>query len=120
MTGTKRWLIGLAIVAVLFVGAWVYIEVNQTGEIRGLVVDGSGRPIVGASVRLREKTLNLIKQGITTQTDAEGRFVFRDQAIIEFFIDARAEGIESEEYRYHLYFMEQDFELPDPIVIPIE
>jgi len=116
----KRWLIGLGVLVVLVLGAWIYIKANQTGEVRGLVVDGAGRPVAGATVRLREKTLNLIKQGITTETDAEGRFIFTDQAIIEFFIDARTDGVVSEEYRYHLYFKEQDFELPDPIVIPVE
>lgn len=116
----KRWLFGLAVIAILLLAAWIYIGANQTGEIRGVVVDAAGNPIDGATVRLREKTLNLIKEGIYTETNGMGEFTFTDRAIIEFFIDARIDGFSSEESRYHLYFKEQDFDLPEPIVIPAE
>lgn len=97
------------------------MESQRTGEIRGRVVDKNGSPVAGATVRLREKTLNLIKEGIIATTDSEGRFIFTDMAMIEFIIDVSLNGrLESEEARYHLYFPEQDFELPEPLVLPAD
>lgn len=115
--GTTNWNLVILVVALLAAAAIaLWTSTGRTGEIRGVVVHADGAPAVGATVRLREKTLNLIKEGVTTVSDGEGRFTFTDQGIIEFFIDARgAEGARSEEARYHLYFPGQDFSLPEPL-----
>lgn len=108
----------LAAAAVIALGLFLWTSATRTGEIRGVVMDASGAPVAGATVRLREKTLNLIKEGVTTTTDDQGRYLFTDQAIIEFFLDAVGpSGLRSEEARYHLYFPGQDFSVPDPLVL---
>jgi hypothetical protein len=111
-------LVIIAAAALIALGLFGWTNATRSGEIRGVVVDASGAPVEGATVRLREKTLNLIKEGLTTTTDSEGRYRFTDQAIIEFFLDAAGpEGRRSEEVRYHLYFPGQDFSVPDPLVL---
>ena len=111
-------LVIIAVAALIALGLFVWTSATRSGEIRGVVVDASGTPVQGATVRLREKTLNLIKEGVTTTTDSEGRYLFTEQTIIEFFLDAVGPaGRRSEEARYHLYFPGQDFSVPEPLVI---
>ena len=111
-------LVFLALAAVVALGLTIWIQTGRSGEIRGVVLSADGAPVAGATVRLREKTLNLVKQGITATTDAEGRFTYADQEIIEFFLDAQGPGgRRSPEERYHLYFAGQDFEIPEPLVL---
>mgnify|MGYP006274278469 CR=1 FL=1 len=111
-------LVFLALLAVVALGVFVWIQIDRTGEIRGVVEYPDGTPAAGATVRLREKTLNLIKEGVTATTDAEGRFTFTDQEIIEFFLDAQGPaGRRAPERRYHLYFAGQDFAIPEPLVL---
>lgn len=106
----------LAVLIAIALPAWKAIQ--GTGEIRGLVVDAEGTPVAGAQVRIREKTLNLIKDGQFVTTDHNGSFVFRDMNMIEFIIDAsHMNGMTSVETRYHTYFPGQHFELPEPIVL---
>lgn len=69
------------------------VKLNKGGEIRGVVVDGGGRPVAGAAVRSQaasdgpapnspftEMLLQLqpkLHTEITVRTDADGRFHFR-------------------------------------------
>ncbi len=96
----------------------VYVELNTDGIITGKVVDETGKPVPEARVLVREKTLNLIKPPIVTETNQDGVFVFKDMRIIEFLINAQKEGYEAgEDIRYHLYFKGQHFSLPKPLVL---
>ena len=106
----------LAVLIAIALPAWKAIQ--GTGEIRGQVVDAGGAPVAGAQVRIREKTLNLIKDGQFVTTDGNGAFVFTDMNMIEFIIDAsHMNGTASVETRYHTYFPGQHFELQEPIVL---
>jgi len=99
-------------------GWLVYVELNTDGIITGRVVDEKGAPVPEARVLIREKTLNLIKPPIVTQTNQEGVFLFTDMQIIEFLINAQKEGYEAgEDVRYHLYFKGQHFTLPKPLIL---
>ncbi len=111
-------LVLLGIVIITALGLSIWTGVQNTGEIRGFVVDEKGNGVGGATVRIREKTLNLIKEGTFTETDPDGSFTFTEMHMIEFFIDAEyGDSFKSGELRYHLYFPGQDFELPREIIL---
>jgi len=96
----------------------IHVRLNDDGLVSGVVLTQEGDPVQGATVQLREQTLNLLKEPRTEQTDEQGRFVFTDIEMIEFVISAKREGVgTSERPRYHLYFMRQNFELPEPLVL---
>jgi hypothetical protein len=112
-----RILFVVAVVLALLI--WnIHVRLKDDGIVTGVVLTQEGNPVQGATVQLREQTLNLIKEPRTEQTDEQGRFVFTDIEMIEFVISARLEGVgASERQRYHLYFMRQNFELPEPLVL---
>jgi len=106
----------IAIVIAIALPTWKAIQ--GTGEIRGSVRSAAGDPVAGAEVRIREKTLNLIKDANVVRTEQDGSFRFTDMEMIEFIINAtHSNGTGSEERRYHLYFPGQDFELPEPLIL---
>jgi len=107
----------LAVVLILVI--WlVHVRLNDDGIITGVVLNQAGSPVQGATVQLREQTLNLIKEPRTEQTDDRGRFEFTGIEMIDFVISAKLDGVgASERKRYHLYFMRQNFELPEPLVL---
>jgi len=96
----------------------IHVRLNDDGLVSGVVLTQEGDPVQGATVQLREQTLNLLKEPRTEQTDEQGRFLFTDIEMIEFVISAKLEGVgASARPRYHLYFMRQNFELPGPLVL---
>jgi len=107
------------VAVVLALAIWiVHVRLNDDGIITGVVLTEEGDPVQGATVQLREQTLNLLKEPRTEQTDEQGRFVFTNIEMIEFVISAKLEGVgASARPRYHLYFMRQNFELPEPLVL---
>jgi hypothetical protein len=107
----------VAVVLVLLI--WIiHVRLNDDGIVTGVVLTENGEPVAGATVQIREQTLNLIKEPHNQQTDEQGRFVFTDIEMIEFVISAKREDVGASERRhYHLYFMRQNFELPEPLVL---
>jgi hypothetical protein len=107
------------VAVVLALVIWtIHVRLNDDGIISGVVVTEEGEPVPGATVQLRERTLNLDKEPLDAQTDEQGRFEFTDIEMIEFLITADKEGMgASGRRRYHLYFMGQNFELPEPLVL---
>jgi hypothetical protein len=96
----------------------IHVRLNDDGIINGAVVSQEGQPVQGATVQLREQTLNLLKEPLIEQTDEQGRFMFTDIEMIEFVISAKKEGYgTSQRHRYHLIFKRQNFELPEPLVL---
>jgi hypothetical protein len=110
------------VVLVLILVIWlIHVRLNDDGIITGVVLTESGDPVPGAFVQIREQTLNLVKEPRTVQTDQQGRFEFTDIEMIDFVVSAKLEGVgASERKRYHLYFMGQNFELPEPLVLKKE
>ena len=115
-----RMLFVVAVVLILVI--WlVHVRLNDDGIITGTVLNQDGSPVQGATVQLRERTLNLVKEPSTVQTDQQGRFEFTDIEMIDFLVSAKLDGVgASERKRYHLYFMRQNFELPEPLVLKTE
>jgi hypothetical protein len=107
------------VAVVLALAIWiVHVRLNDDGIVSGVVLNEDGEPVAGATVQIREQTLNLLKEPRTEQTDEQGRFVFTNIEMIEFVISAKLEGVgASARPRYHLYFMRQNFELPEPLVL---
>jgi hypothetical protein len=101
----------------LLIGGWVvYINLNRDGIVTGLVVDEKGHPVPGATVVIREKTLNYTFPPIEVTTDDQGIYTFHDIDMIEFIIEAEKEQYEaSEKKRYHLYFRGQHFQVPEAL-----
>jgi hypothetical protein len=99
------------------IGGWVlYINVNSDGIVTGLVVDEAGDPVFGATVVIREKTLNYTFPPIKVTTNGEGVYTFENIDMIEFIIEADKEHYRaSEKKRYHLYFRGQHFKVPQPL-----
>jgi hypothetical protein len=96
----------------------IHVRLHDDGIVSGVVLTEKGEPVAGATVQIREQTLNLIKEPRTVQTDEHGRFEFTDIEMIEFVVSAKKDGIGASERRhYHLYFMRQDFELPEPLIL---
>lgn len=96
----------------------IHVRLNDDGVVSGVVLTQAGDPVQGATVQLREQTLNLVKEPRAVKTDEQGRFEFTDIDIIEFVISAKLEGVgASDRQRYHLYFMRQNFELPEPLIL---
>lgn len=55
----------------------MYIQVSIADEISGIVQDSLGRPIAGATLNLKTVTAKVIS---STQSNAEGRFIFNNIA----------------------------------------
>ena len=110
------------VVMILVLVIWlVHVRLNDDGIVTGVVLTEEGDPVPGATVEIRERTLNLVKEPSAVQTDESGRFQFTDVEMIDFFISAKLEGVgSSERKRYHLYFMRQNFELPEPLILKRE
>ena len=104
---------------VLLLLIWIiHVRLNDDGLVTGVVLTPAGDPVQGATVQLRERTLNLVKEPRSVKTDEQGRFEFTDIDIIEFVVSAKLEGVgASARQRYHLYFKRQNFELPEPLIL---
>jgi hypothetical protein len=115
----NHWRIAFVVALLVALGVWqIYIAYNDDGYIRGRVTTETGRPVAGAQVELQEETINLLKPPIIETTDDDGRFEYQDIEMIEFVIRARKEGVGvSERQRHHLYFMGQNWTLPEPLVL---
>ena len=107
------------VVVVLVLLIWTtHVRLNDDGIVSGVVLTEAGEPVAGATVQIREQTLNLVKEPRAVQTDQQGRFEFTDIEMIDFLVSAKLDGVgASERKRYHLYFMRQNFELPEPLVL---
>lgn len=63
-------------------------DANQAGSIRGIVVSPSLAPIVAARV-------TLLRENISTRSDASGAFDFKDLALGSYLVAAEADGYKS-------------------------
>ncbi len=113
--GNSIFIMALAALLIFWI---IYTHATADGILTGEVVNGSGRPIAGATVMLRDKTLDLIKPPILTRTNSDGIFTYHHNKLYSFFVSARKAGyVTSTEVHYHLYFELQHFKLPKPIVL---
>ena len=108
----------IMVLAVVLIGWIAYTHATGDGIVTGTVIDAGGRPVAGATVMLRDKTLDLIKPPIETRTNASGVFTYHHIALISFFVSASKPGyVTSPRVHYHLCFETQHFKVPKPIVL---
>lgn len=108
----------LALIVCSAIGWTIYVQVTAGGVIGGTVVDAAGDPVAGATVELREKTLNYTFPPVRTWSDPDGRFRYEDMDILEFVVQARVDDeLRSSSQRHHLVFKGQNYELPEPLVV---
>ncbi len=121
MSAARRWLLNRYVVvfgtiaAVIF--SWnVYVATHDDGRIAGMVVGPDGRPVPGATVTLRERTLTTLEPRATVRTGERGEFLLTGQRVHHFVLEAQKEGVgASPRTAFRLYFRGQNFTLPVPL-----
>jgi hypothetical protein len=120
MFNTNRKIILLALIVAVSIGIWlVYVNTHDDGIVEGRVVNQNGDPVAGAQVLLQRKGYDILDQPVVTQTDEDGYFFYKDEVMLEFVISAEKNGYSfpSERINYHRYFPDQNFKIPEPLVL---
>lgn len=114
----SRWFVVPATLLAVVIGWNIHVAANATGEVRGRVVDRTGRPIPGATVLLFERSfvVNTEKQRATTGTDGGFRFAGNASHAVQLQAEAPG-GAKSERVTLRLLFRAQDATLPAPLVV---
>jgi hypothetical protein len=115
----SRWVIvpGMMTIATL---AWLaYVNSHNHGVLEGRVVDATGNPVAGASVRLYERGFVTHEERGRATTDARGVFRFADNRSHSIQLEAEAPGLGRTDRRIlRLWFAAQDAVLPEPLRFP--
>ena len=121
MSAARRWLLNRYVlvfgaIAVVVVAWNLYVATHDDGHIAGVVVGPDGRPVAGATVTLRERTLTTLEPRATVRTGARGEFLLSGQRVHHFVLEAQKEGVgASPRTAFRLYFRGQNFTLPVPL-----
>jgi ribosomal protein S19E (S16A) len=115
----SRWVIvpgGMLVVTL----AWLaYVNSHNHGLLEGRVVDATGNPVAGASVRLFERGFVTHEERGRTLTDAKGGFRFTDNRSHSIQLEAEAPGLGRTERRIlRLWFAAQDASIASPLQFP--
>jgi Carboxypeptidase regulatory-like domain len=114
-----RYVLVLGLTATLVAGWNVWVAWHDDGIVRGRVVLADGRPAGGAVVTFWEKTLTTLERRASTQTGADGGFVFTGQPAHHFALQAEQTGRgASPRTLYRRYFRGQNLVLPTPLRLP--
>lgn len=115
----SRWVIvpGMMTIATL---AWLaYVNSHNHGLLEGSVVDATGNPVAGASVRLFERGFVTHEERGRAVTDAKGRFRFTDNRSHSIQLEAEAPGLGRTDRRIlRLWFAAQDASIAEPLQFP--
>jgi hypothetical protein len=93
----------------------LYVAVNAGGHIHGLVMNGDGQPVAGASVVLSRKTVASVEKLAETNTDANGRYTFDKHGQYAIVVTATANR-EAARRTIPLWFRNQDIDVA-PLVL---
>lgn len=113
----SRWFIVPATILLIIIGWNIHVMRNATGEVRGRVVDASGQPVAGATVRLFERSFVVNTEKQRTGTGPQGYFRFHGNASHALQLQAEAPSGQSERVTLRLLFRAQDADLPEPLVL---
>ena len=76
MRGINRYSVTAAVLAVSVVGWNAYVAATADGVLEGRLVADDGRPVNGATVRVRERSMVSSEPRGEARSDADGRFRF--------------------------------------------
>ena len=112
----NRWVIVPGALA-LTMAIWLaYVTTHNHGLLEGTVVDGSGKPVSGATILLFERGFVTHQEKARTTTDANGHFRFNDQPSHSVQLEAEAPGLGRTDRRVvRLWFAAQDTRLAKPL-----
>jgi hypothetical protein len=111
-----RWVVVPTVLAVLILIWNIYVVLHNHGVIEGRVVDAHGAAVPGAKVTLLEQNVTTYTERSHTTTDADGRFVFRDNRSHHVKLVAEKEGAgQSPRRDLRLWFRAQDRVLATPL-----
>jgi hypothetical protein len=113
---TSRWIVVPAAIAALVLAWNGYVVLNNGGIVDGRVVDGTGRPVPGATVILLERNFVTHDERRRTRTDAAGRFHFEGNDNHSLQLEAEAPALgRSERRAVRLWFRAQNVTLAEPL-----
>ena len=114
----NRVTITFGLIAAIVIGWNLYVQAHDDGVLVGQVVDGTGAPVVGATVVLSEQTITSLSPIAETATDAAGgfRFAGHDRHALVLTAEKAALG-QSPRVDVRLYFRNQNRVMAAPIVI---
>jgi len=94
----------------------IYVVTHDHGVITGRVIDASGKPVAGATVKLWVYNFVTYEEKEHVETDAEGAFRFTDNPSHKIQISAEKPGVgHAERIPIFLYFRAQDITLAKPL-----
>lgn len=116
----SRWVIVPGFLA-LGVAFWnLYVAMHDNGLVEGVVVDGGGQAVAGATVLLFERGFVTHQERNRATTDAAGAFRFTDNRSHSIQLEAEAPGFGRSERRIvRLWFRSQDARLTEPLRLPV-
>ena len=116
----SRWVLvpgAMTIVTMVWLG---YVNSHNHGLVEGLVVDGAGRPVAGATVLLFERGFVTHQERGRAKSDEHGRFRFTDNRSHSIQLEAVANGLGRTDRRIlRLWFAAQDARLAEPLRFPV-
>jgi hypothetical protein len=115
----SRWVIVPGGMLVVTLGWLAYVNSHNHGLLEGRVVDATGNPVAGASVRLFERGFVTHEERGRALTDANGGFRFTDNRSHSIQLEAEAPGLGRTERRIlRLWFAAQDASIGLPLQFP--
>ncbi|GIX11710.1 carboxypeptidase-like regulatory domain-containing protein [Elioraea sp.] len=116
----SRWIVVPGLIAAATVAWNVHVAANATGVIEGRVVDRQGRPVVGATVTLFNRSFIINDPRQRTLTGADGYFRFENNDSHAVQLEAeRADLGRSERRTVRLWFRAQERRLTAPLVLAV-
>ena len=116
MRGVNRYTVTAAAIAAAVIGWNAYVGLTADGVLEGQVTAPDGRPVAGATVRLRERTMVSSEPRAEAVTGGDGRFRFQGLSYHHLLLEAEAPGFRPLDRRtVRLWFRGQHRALDRPL-----
>jgi hypothetical protein len=110
--------VAVPLALIILVSGWnTYIALNGDGIIQGVVRDGSGATMAGATVIFFERNSAYFEERQRTMTNAQGVYRFTDMQFYIGQLEARTtDGRQSQRHLLRLWFRAQNTDVAPLIV----